>query len=94
MNEIKKFASAEMHTDSVIISSDVNKFVWSQGIRNVPNRVRVKLIRKRAEADGKTKMVCHVEIVPTGPREYKGKLTETVEVAKGEDDAEDEADEE
>ena len=38
-----------MKTDDVRIDTALNKFVWSNGIRNLPNRVRVRLLRKKNE---------------------------------------------
>lgn len=32
------------------IDTKLNKFLWSNGVRNVPRRVRVRLSRKRNEA--------------------------------------------
>eukprot|EP00986_Skeletonema_menzelii_P002071 scaffold560_cov139-Skeletonema_menzelii.AAC.4 len=49
IKEIKKFAEKAMGTKDVRISTDVNKFVWSQGVRNPPKRIRVRLSRKRNE---------------------------------------------
>ena len=34
----------------VRIDTKLNKFLWSNGVRNVPRRVRVRLSRKRNEA--------------------------------------------
>lgn len=110
MNEIKKFASAMMHTSKVVIDAEVNKYVWHKGIRNVPLRIRVKLTRKRNEdEDAKEKMTTHVRVptarartraptrdrtltltlprspqvtkVAVGARDFKGKLTENVDLA-------------
>ena len=49
MEEIKKFASAYMGTKDVRLDTNVNKFVWSKGVRNVPHNIRVQLSRKRNE---------------------------------------------
>merc|ERR1712183_37199 len=38
-----------MGTKDVRVDSKLNKYVWSRGIRNIPNRVRVRLSRKRNE---------------------------------------------
>ena len=71
-----------MHTSTVTVDPALNKFCWHKGVRNVPNRVRVKLTRKRAEGDGAKgdKMVCHVAKVAAGAKDFAGKLTETVEL--------------
>merc|ERR1711879_1098177 len=49
MKEIKAFARKAMGTSDVRLDVKLNQFVWSQGIRNVPYRVRVRLSRKRNE---------------------------------------------
>lgn len=65
MKEIKKFAAALMKTSDVRIDTKLNKQVWSQGVRNVPFRVRVRLARKRNEdEDAKEKMYTLVTWVP------------------------------
>lgn len=51
VREIKKFASNKMHTTDVRIDANLNKFIWSKGVRNVPYRVRVRLSRKRTDDD-------------------------------------------
>uniref|UniRef100_A0AC35U1Y5 60S ribosomal protein L31 n=1 Tax=Rhabditophanes sp. KR3021 TaxID=114890 RepID=A0AC35U1Y5_9BILA len=51
IKEIKSFAQQQMGTDDVRIDSNLNKHVWSQGVKNVPYRVRVRLARKRNEDD-------------------------------------------
>ncbi|XP_017462670.1 PREDICTED: 60S ribosomal protein L31-like, partial [Rhagoletis zephyria] len=54
IKEIKKFAQKQMGTDDVRIETRLNKFVWSQGVRNVPFRVRVRLARRRNEDEDST----------------------------------------
>jgi large subunit ribosomal protein L31e len=49
IKEIRKFAEKMMGTPDVRVDTRLNKHVWSQGIRNVPYRVRVRLARKRNE---------------------------------------------
>jgi len=65
---IQQFASKMMKTKDVRIDAKLNKFIWSQGIRNVPRRVRVRIARKKNEdEDSREKMyslVTYVE-VPT-----------------------------
>eukprot|EP00931_Biecheleriopsis_adriatica_P035907 TRINITY_DN2069_c0_g1_i2.p1 TRINITY_DN2069_c0_g1~~TRINITY_DN2069_c0_g1_i2.p1 ORF type:complete len:151 (-),score=27.99 TRINITY_DN2069_c0_g1_i2:42-428(-) len=59
---VRQFASKVMTTKDVRIDTKLNKFLWSNGIRNVPRRVRIRLSRKRNEdEDAKEKM-------PTLPR--------------------------
>ncbi len=63
----------------VRIDSDVNKNVWSKGIRNVPFRIRVKLSRKRNEdEEAESKMYTLVTVVQVPS--FKGQTTEVKEV--------------
>ncbi|CEP00946.1 60S ribosomal protein L31 [Plasmodiophora brassicae] len=64
VDEIRKFAKQMMKTDDVRIDADLNKHVWSKGIRNVHYRVRVRLHRKRNEdEDAKQKLYTLVTYV-------------------------------
>jgi large subunit ribosomal protein L31e len=47
VKEVKAFAKKMMGTDDVRLDTKLNKFLWSQGIKGVPGRVRVRLARKR-----------------------------------------------
>ncbi len=38
-----------MLTKDVRIDISLNKFIWSNGVRNIPRRVRIRLSRKRNE---------------------------------------------
>lgn len=49
ISEIKKFAQKTMGTADVRIDSQLNKYVWSKGVRNIPYRVRVRMSRRRNE---------------------------------------------
>merc|ERR1719454_2393678 len=55
-----------MQTDDVRVDTKLNKFLWSQGVKAVPGRVRVRLARKRnddEEAAEKLYTLCtHVVI--------------------------------
>ncbi|KAL4445383.1 hypothetical protein ABPG77_011208 [Micractinium sp. CCAP 211/92] len=51
IKEIKKFAAKQMGTKDVRVDVKLNKAVWSQGIKNVPKRLRVVIQRKRNEDD-------------------------------------------
>ena len=78
IKEIKKFAQKQMGTEDVRIDTRLNKFVWSQGIRNVPFRVRVRLARKRNEDEDSThKLYTLVNIVMV--QSFKGLQTENVD---------------
>ena len=77
---IRKFAQDAMGTKDVRISSDVNKEVWKQGVRNPPKRIRVRLSRKRNEdEDAEEKLYTFVQLVEVGS--FKGLQTETVDSA-------------
>jgi len=54
VKEIRKFAREMMGTEDVRLDVQVNKYVWSHGVRNVPYRVRVRLHRKRNEDEEAT----------------------------------------
>merc|ERR1711912_45481 len=47
VKEVKAFAKKMMGTEDVRVEMKLNKFLWSQGIKAVPGRVRVRLARKR-----------------------------------------------
>merc|ERR1712228_1094212 len=49
VKEIRKFAEKMMGTPDVRIDTRLNKHIWSQGVKSVPYRVRVRLARKRNE---------------------------------------------
>eukprot|EP00931_Biecheleriopsis_adriatica_P062469 TRINITY_DN3765_c0_g1_i5.p1 TRINITY_DN3765_c0_g1~~TRINITY_DN3765_c0_g1_i5.p1 ORF type:complete len:138 (+),score=32.56 TRINITY_DN3765_c0_g1_i5:55-414(+) len=74
---VRQFASKVMSTKDVRIDTKLNKFLWSNGIRNVPRRVRVRFSRKRNEdEDAKEKMFTLVQHVPV--ESFKNLQTETV----------------
>jgi len=78
IKEIRKFAIQQMGTPDVRIDTRLNKSVWSQGIRNVPFRVRVRLSRKRNEdEDSPHKLYTLVTHVPVDT--FKGKETVNVD---------------
>ena len=66
IRDIKRFATKEMFTKEVKIDTDLNRFIWVNGIRNVPRKVRVRITRKRNEdEDAKNKfysLVQHVQV--------------------------------
>merc|ERR1712112_534995 len=78
VKEIKKFAAKQMGTPDVRIDTRLNKHIWSQGVRNVPYRVRVCLARKRNEdEDSAHKLYTLVTYVPVAT--FKGTQTVNVE---------------
>ncbi|MCL4125692.1 UNVERIFIED_CONTAM: hypothetical protein GTU68_056034, partial [Idotea baltica] len=75
ISEIKKLVSKMMKTQDVRIDPKLNQFVWNQGIRNLPRRVRVRISRKRNEEESKSgtewySLVQHVHV-----ENFSGKLT-------------------
>ena len=66
VKEVKAFAKKMMKTEDVRVDTKLNKFLWSQGIKAVPGRVRVRLSRKRnddEEATEKLYTLCtHVPV--------------------------------
>ena len=80
IKKIKEFAQKAMGTKDVRIDTDVNKFVWAQGVRNPPKRIRVRLSRKRNEdEDAEEKLYTLVQLVKVST--FKGLSTENVDSA-------------
>merc|ERR1712206_75019 len=79
---IKKIAEKQMGTNDVRIDTRLNKHLWSQGVRNVPFRVRVRLARLRNEDEDSVNklytLVTHVNVAT-----FKGLQTENVETSSG-----------
>merc|ERR1712018_709888 len=80
IKEVKKFAEKQMGTSDVRIDTRLNKHLWSQGVRNVPFRVRVRLARLRNEDEDSVNklytLVTHVNVAA-----FKGLQTENVETS-------------
>ena len=47
----KRFAANEMHTEDVRVDTQLNRFLWSRGCRNVPRLVRIRVSRKKNEEE-------------------------------------------
>merc|ERR1712243_215490 len=66
IHEIKKFAKAMMGTPDVRIDVSLNKFIWSQGVRNVPERARIRLARRHNDDEDSANklytLVSHVKV--------------------------------
>merc|ERR1711874_340518 len=77
IKEVKKFAEKQMGTTDVRIDTRLNKHLWSQGVKNVPFRVRVRLARLRNEDEDSVNklytLVTHVSVAT-----FKGLQTENV----------------
>jgi len=87
IKEIRKFAVNAMGTKDVRIDSNLNKFVWKSGIKNVPTRVRVRLSRKRNDdEEAEEKLYTLAQLVEVedpkasskGANPWKGLQTENV----------------
>merc|ERR1711920_845851 len=69
IKEVKKFAEKQMGTTDVRIDTRLNKRLWSQGVKNVPFRVRVRLARLRNEDEDSTNklytLVTHSALPPS-----------------------------
>lgn len=68
---LRTFATKMMKTQDVRIDVDLNKQLWARGIKATATRVRVRLSRKRNDAeDAKEKFYTHVTFVPVAS--FKG----------------------
>jgi large subunit ribosomal protein L31e len=77
VKEIRKFANKAMGTADVRIDSNLNKKIWSTGIKNPPTRIRVRLSRKRNEdEDADEKLYTLAQLVEVSS--FKGLQTENV----------------
>ena len=65
IKKIQEFVSKVMKTKDVRIAPDLNKALWSNGVRNVATRIRVRMSRRRNEdEDAKEKMYTLVDHIP------------------------------
>ncbi len=44
VNYLRKFISRHMKTPDVKISEEVNRYIWRNGIRNPPRRIKVRVL--------------------------------------------------
>lgn len=80
VKEIKAFAQKAMGTSDVRIDTTLNKFIWKNGVKNVPTRVRVRLSRKRNEdEEASEKLYTLAQLVEV--TSFNGLQTEKVEEA-------------
>lgn len=60
VKEIRAFAEKMMGTKDVRLDVALNKAVWSKGIKNVPNRLRIVISRRRNDdEDAKVRLLNH-----------------------------------
>merc|ERR1712019_92004 len=78
IKEVKKFAEKQMGTKDVRIHTDLNKHIWSQGVRNVPFRIRVRLARLRNEDEDSPNKL-YTMVTPVNVASFKNLQTENVE---------------
>jgi len=70
---IRAFAEKAMGTKDIRLDPQLNKEVWKRGIKAVPHRIRVRLARKRNDAeDAKEKLYTYVSCVPV--TKFKGEI--------------------
>ncbi|KAJ2159119.1 60S ribosomal protein L31 [Coemansia sp. RSA 552] len=75
---IRQFARSNMGTEDVRIDAALNKAMWSRGIRSVPNRIRVRMERRRNDdEDAKEKLYTFVTHVPVAS--FKGLQTQQID---------------
>ena len=75
---IRTFAQKAMGTADVRLDPSLNSAVWSNGIKSVPHRIRVRLARKRNDdEDAKEKLYTYVTVIPT--TNFKGLQTQVVD---------------
>jgi len=66
-----------MGTKDVRLTVALNQFLWSRGVKNVPNRVRVRLQRQRAEEGEEGQLYTLVDVVNV--QSFKGLTTKAVD---------------
>lgn len=80
VSQIRLLVEKMMKTKDVRIDPKLNQFIWNQGVRNLPRRVRVRISRKRTEDEGKGSewysLVQHIN-----NSDFSGKLTEKAKVS-------------
>ena len=80
VKEIKKFAKKAMGTSDVRLDVKLNKHLWSRGVRNVPDRVRIRIARKRNDdEDAKEELYSYVTVAEIPPEGLSGLGTKIVE---------------
>ena len=75
INEIRRFAQKQMWTKDVRLDTELNHFVWMDGIRDIPNKVRIRISKKKnQDEDAKEPFYCLVQHVDVD--EFSGLRTE------------------
>lgn len=81
LTEVKKLVAKMMKTSDVRVDPKLNQFIWSQGIRNLPRRVRVRISRKRTEEEGKNGAEWYSLVQHVNVDTFKDRLTEKSKVS-------------
>lgn len=81
VTEVKKLVAKMMKTDDVRIDPKLNQFIWNQGIRNLPRRVRVRISRKRNEEESKSGSEWYSLVQHVNVESFSNKLTEKAKVS-------------
>merc|ERR1712188_353767 len=64
IKEIRQFAQKAMNTTDVRLDVKLNRAVWTNGIRNVPTRLRIQIQRRKNEdEDAQEEMYSYVTAV-------------------------------
>ena len=64
VNEILRFAKKQMWVKDVRMDTELNHFLWKNGIRHMPNKVRVRISKKKnQDEDAKEPFFCLVQHV-------------------------------
>mmetsp|Transcript_1487 Transcript_1487/g.3015 ORF Transcript_1487/g.3015 Transcript_1487/m.3015 type:complete len:120 (+) Transcript_1487:93-452(+) len=78
VKRLRRKVQLQMGTKDVRFDTKLNKAIWACGIRHPPNRLRIRMSRKRNEdEDAKEKMYTLVQHVPV--ESFKGLKHEKVE---------------
>ncbi|EEB91264.1 hypothetical protein MPER_10409 [Moniliophthora perniciosa FA553] len=78
VKSVIQFAQKAMGTTDVRLDPKLNQALWSQGIKSVPHRMRVKLERKRNDDENaKEKLYTYASHVPVAS--FKGLHTVVVD---------------
>merc|ERR1712157_383695 len=57
IKEIRTFAQKEMKTSDVRLDVKLNRAVWSNGVKNVPRRLRIQIQRRRNDDEDATEQM-------------------------------------
>lgn len=85
VRNIKRYVRSFLGTSDVRIENDLNKLVWSNGVGNVPRKLRLRIVRKNNDKEGKEgKQVVRVTFVPIA--NFHGLKTRRVDIEETEEE--------